>query len=132
VKVAILLFAMALGAFGQRPAFTVDDLRIWRTPGDPRIRADGVHIIYTEEFQERSSLWLATADGRERGRKAPGATGHPDGRLAASASPGSRIGVGRRAFVSAASTGPRPRKSRSRWMPRRSLSPGRRMGFSWP
>lgn len=66
MKGAILLFAMALAAFGQRAAFTVEDLRNWRTPGDPRIRADGRHVIYVEEFQDRANLWLATSDGRER------------------------------------------------------------------
>jgi acylaminoacyl-peptidase len=72
VKVAILLFAMALGAFGQRPPFTLDDLWTWRTPSDPRIRPDGRLLVYTERYQEkaseteRSNLWIASTDGRER------------------------------------------------------------------
>jgi acylaminoacyl-peptidase len=72
VKVAILLFSMALSAFGQRPPFTLDDLWSWRTPADPRIRPDGRLVVYTERSRdkaagaERSNLWLATTDGRER------------------------------------------------------------------
>src|SRR3954452_5218319 len=79
VKVAILLAAMSLSAFGQRPRFAAEDLWTWRTAFDPRIRADGKSVIYVEEFfdraanLERSNLWLASSDGRERRQWTEGA-----------------------------------------------------------
>src|SRR4051812_24626740 len=79
VKVAILLAAMSLGAFGQRPRFAAEDLWTWRMASDPRIRADGKSIIYVEEFYdraanlERSNLWFASSDGRERRQWTEGA-----------------------------------------------------------
>ena len=69
MKAAILLFALALGASGQRPGFSTSDLREWRTTGDPRIRSDGKLAVYVEQF----NLWIASTDGRERRRWTEGA-----------------------------------------------------------
>jgi hypothetical protein len=77
VKVAILLFAMSLGAVAQRPPFTVEDLKIWVVPSDPRIRPDGKWVVWCEQF----TLWVGLSDGRERRKLGEGASPRwsPDG-----------------------------------------------------
>src|SRR5215212_8996025 len=63
---------MSLSALAQRPPFTPEDLWSWREASDPRIRADGKSVVYTEGFFDRgadrewSNLWIASSDGRER------------------------------------------------------------------
>lgn len=77
VKVAILLSVLSLGAFAQRPPFTVDDLKTWRAASDPRIRPDGKWAVWVED----SGLQVGSTDGRERRKFAEGATPRwsPDG-----------------------------------------------------
>jgi acylaminoacyl-peptidase len=72
VKAAILLCTLALGASAQRRPWTSADVWQWRTAEDARIRPDGKWVVYAEKFtdrdadSERSNLWVASTDGRER------------------------------------------------------------------
>src|SRR5262249_30886046 len=70
---------MALSVAGQRRPFRPEDLWMWRTASDARICPDGKWAVYVESFYsreadaERSNLWVASTDGRERRQWTEGA-----------------------------------------------------------
>src|SRR5947209_10441493 len=74
VRTAILLAALALSAHAARKPFSADDLRVWRTASDARIRPDGRWVVYVEAGSDgHSNLWVASTDGKERRRWSEGA-----------------------------------------------------------
>ncbi len=68
VRGSIVFFGLLLSAAAQRRPFTAGDMRAWHAASDPRIRADGKWVVYVEADGERSNLWLASTDGKERRR----------------------------------------------------------------
>jgi dipeptidyl aminopeptidase/acylaminoacyl peptidase len=67
VRTAILLAVVALSAHAARKHFSADDIRVWRTASDARIRPDGRWVVYSEGASDgQSNLWIATTDGKER------------------------------------------------------------------
>ena len=65
MRTAILLAALALSAHAARKPFSADDVRVWRTASDARIRPDGRWVVYVEAGSDgHSNLWVASTDGK--------------------------------------------------------------------